>query len=382
MNNKDKYKEEIASVLRCSPDSIFLYWKGRVALYAALKAMGIGAGDEIILPAFTCVVVPNAIIYAGAKPVYVDISPEDYNLNIEKLSEAITSKTKIILCQNTFGLSSNIEEIIQLAAKKGIYTIEDCTHGFGGFYNGKPNGSYCDAAFYSTQWNKPFSTGIGGFLVVNNPSLLKKVRSLEKHKIKPSFKEKYLLSSLIIFRKYFINNFTQPFLVKSFRFLSKYNLVPGSNQGSEFRTPELPEDYFKDISSVQVKAGLKNVREINKLNAYRKKNAGDYTEFLKANNKIYVKEHFFENHIFLKYPLLVKDRNLFLKKAKSSGIMFGDWFLSPLHPIEKDFHSWGFNEACFPEAVYAASKIVNIPTDIENNTRVIKFLASNLDMIE
>ncbi len=76
--NENTYKKAIASVLGCSSDNIFLYWKGRVALYAALKAMGVKEGDEIILPAFTCVVVPNSIIYLGAKPVYVDINPQQF----------------------------------------------------------------------------------------------------------------------------------------------------------------------------------------------------------------------------------------------------------------------------------------------------------------
>jgi len=382
MYDEKKYKEEIASILGCSPDSIFLYWKGRVALYAALKAMEIKTGDEIILPAFTCVVVPNAIIYAEAIPVYVDISVENYNLDLTKLYGAISSKTKAILCQNTFGLSSNVEEIVDIAAKKKLYTIEDCTHGFGGLYNGKPNGSYCDAAFYSTQWNKPFSTGIGGFLVVNNLNLLEKVRSLEVDKIKPGFKEKHLLSSLIFFRKYFINNFTQAVLVKLFRLLSMYNLIPGSNQGSELRSPELPEDYFKDISPVQIKTGLKNLRGINALNTRRKDNANDYTKFLREHNKTYIKEQLFNNHIFLKYPLLVKDRKLFFALAKESGIILGDWFLSPLHPIEKDLDLWGFNVDLFPNAVSISEKIVNLPTDIKNNQKVLRFLKIYLDMIE
>ena len=77
-----KYKEQIASFLNCQPNNIFLYWKGRVALYAFLKSLDLKKDDEVIIPAFTCVVVPNAIIYAGLKPVYVDISTETFNMDI------------------------------------------------------------------------------------------------------------------------------------------------------------------------------------------------------------------------------------------------------------------------------------------------------------
>src|SRR5512147_1714648 len=106
-----QYKTEIAKVLNSNPDSVFLYWKGRIALYAVLKAMEVKEGDEIILPGFTCVVVPNAILYLGAKPVYIDISLDNYNFDVAKIESAISDKTKVILCQNTFGLSSNIDKV-------------------------------------------------------------------------------------------------------------------------------------------------------------------------------------------------------------------------------------------------------------------------------
>ena len=201
-----KYRKAIASALSCNEENIFFYWKGRIALYAFLKSLKLQKDDEVIIPAFTCVVVPNAIFYTGLKPVYVDISPKTFNIDISLLEKAISNRTKVIVCQNTFGLSSNILEIISFAKKHNLYTIEDCTHGFGGYYKGKPNGSYCDAAFYSTQWNKPFSTGIGGFLVVNDDKLVKNVRALEIEKAKPSIVEMIVLLFLLIFRQLIVNH--------------------------------------------------------------------------------------------------------------------------------------------------------------------------------
>lgn len=379
--NIDLYKSEIANKVNSDPENVFLYWKGRIALYAILKAMGVKEGDEVILPGFTCVVVPNAIIYLGAKPVYIDISPDNYNMEISELENAVTGKTKVIICQNTFGLSSNVDKIVEIAKSHNLFTIEDCTHGFGGFYKGKPNGSYCDAAFYSTQWNKPFSTGIGGFLVVNNPDLLDKIKLLEKNKIKPHTTEKFVLLFLILFRKYFVNNLTQSVLVKLFRLLSKYNLIIGSNRGEELSAPDLPEQYFKDISSVQIKAGLKRIQKISELNALRRKNALEYTSFLKLKNKTYVDESLFDDHMFLKYPLLVKNRELFFSLAKQYHLILGDWFLSPLHPITDNFDLWGFDESRFPNAVTISRHIVNLPTEIKDNTRVFNFLNEYLEQI-
>lgn len=380
--NQLAYKKAIASVLQCDANKIFLYWKGRIALYAILKTLDLRAGDEVIIPAFTCVVVPNAILYAGLKPVYVDISPETLNMNVSLIEKAISNRTKVILCQNTFGLSSNIEEIISLAKRYSLFTIEDCTHGFGGFYNGKPNGSYCDAAFYSTQWNKPFSTGIGGFLVVNNENLLDKMVSLEKNKIKPGVLEKLGLRFLISFRKLFVNRYTQWSLVKFYRFLSKKNLTVGSNQGKELYSIVMPTNYFKDISYVQISAGIKSLKDISRINEVRKKNALSYNEFLISHNKNHVDASLFSNHIFLKYPLIVKNRELFFELAKNSRITLGDWFLSPLHPVKEDLEKWQLVRYNYPIADSISKKIVNLPTDIGSNTAVIKFLYQNLELIE
>jgi len=378
----NNYKKVIASILKCKQDQIFLYWKGRVALYAILKAMGIKEGDEIVLPAFTCVVVPNAILYLGAKPVYVDISPENYNINIDLLEKAITIRTKVIICQNTFGLSSNVEQMIQIAERHNLFTIEDCTHGFSGYYNGKPNGSYCDAAFYSTQWNKPFSTGIGGFLVTNNSGLINKVKMLESQKVNPTLKDKLTLVFLLFFNRYFVNRYTYWTMVKFYRFLSKSNLILGSNQGGEISGVDMPRNYLKDVSSVQINAGIRHLNQLEKVNKLRKKNAVDYTQYLKLNRKVYVNENLFANHLFLKYPLLVKNRILFLKLAEKEKIALGDWFLSPLHPVKGSLKLWNFNSEFFPQGTGISKKIVNLPTDIEDNSKVLEFLTINIDMIE
>ncbi|MCK5492423.1 MAG: DegT/DnrJ/EryC1/StrS aminotransferase family protein [Candidatus Omnitrophica bacterium] len=378
----NSYKKVIASILECNQDQVFLYWKGRVALYAILKAMGVQKDDEIILPAFTCVVIPNAILYLGAKPIYVDISPENYNINIDLLEKTITTRTKVIICQNTFGLSSNIEQMIQIAKRHNLFSIEDCTHGFSGYYNGNPNGSYCDAAFYSTQWNKPFSTGIGGFLVVNNQELIKKVEQLEGKKIKPSLMDKTILAFLLFFNHYFVNRYTYWTMIKFYRFLSKNNLIIGSNQGGELSGVKIPKDYFKDISSVQVNAGIRQLKQLDKVNKLRKNNALEYTQFLKDQNKTFVSENLFDNHLFLKYPLLVKDRELFFRLAEREKISLGDWFLSPLHPIKGNLELWEFNLELFSYGSSIAKKIVNLPTDIEDNSKVLKFLTKNIKMIE
>lgn len=378
---ESEYKKKLSEHLNCDTTKIFLYWKGRVALYGILKAMGVKAGDEVILQAYTCVVVANAILYLGAIPIYVDIDEATYNMNVELLESKITEKTKVIICQNTYGLSTNLEKIIAIAKKHKIYTVEDCTHGFGGFYNGMPNGSYCDAAFFSTQWSKPFTTGIGGFSVVHDALLKAIVDSIDRHKASPTFVEIVNLRVLYFVKKYIVNRGTYWALVKLYRLLSKFNFVLGSSSGEEISTIEMPKGYFKDISICQLKKGIKELGNFSDVQALRRKNAEAITAFLEINNKTCVKREFFKNNIFLRYPLLVKDREEFKEMAGKENIILGEWFDTPLYPVYENLEKWNFSLEEFPVSKKVCASVVNLETDLVNNYKVIDFLKNHLHLI-
>ena len=193
-------KTEISKYLKT--DNIYFHYKGRVSLYVILQAMNVKEGDEVIIPAYTCVVVPNPIIYLGAKPVYVDIDKDNLCMDINLLEKNITEKTKVIICQNTYGLSANVDTIVEIAKKHNLYTIEDCTHGFGGFYKNQPNGSYCDAPLLNAM-EQTFSSGIGGFLTINNAELLENINKIDRQKAKPGFLTKLNLKLLFLLKDIF-----------------------------------------------------------------------------------------------------------------------------------------------------------------------------------
>jgi perosamine synthetase len=376
-----EYRLALSKSLKSNPDQLFCYWKGRVALYTALKAIGIKEGDEVVLPAFTCVVVPNAIIYVKAIPIYVDIDKESLNATLFNIQAATTEKTKCILIQNTFGLSSEVDEIVAFAKSKGIITIEDCTHGYGGMYNNLPNGVRSDFAFFSTQWNKPFSTGIGGILLVNNPEYLDAVAQENKFLIKPGFKKASILKALILFKKVFLGDRTYWFFVKLYRYLSKIGLVVGSSSGTEITSIQMPNEFFMGASSVQFNEGIKALKGLEISMQQRKINAELYTNWLRSNDKVNVKEPLHENHAFLKYPILVKDRAIFISKAEKASIRLGDWFLSPIHPVKSEFENWFLNPQNFANASFVSMHILNLPTEIKNSEKVLAFLSQNSDDI-
>ena len=145
-----------------------LYFRGRVALHAILNGLGIGSGDEVALQAFTCVAVPEGIMATGARPVWIDIESDGYNMAPESLESRITPRTSAIVVQHTYGIPADLERILSIAERHQIPVIEDCCHTLASTYHGKPVGSFGVASFYSFEWGKPLVAGIGGAAVVND----------------------------------------------------------------------------------------------------------------------------------------------------------------------------------------------------------------------
>lgn len=375
------YKIQIAQKLDAKPSQIFTYWKGRVGLYAILKSLNIKEGDEVIIPAFTCVVVPNAIIYLKAKPVYVDINAQTYNTTLSQVEHAVTTNTKAILIQNTFGLSSEVEEIARFAKQKNIITIEDCTHGFGGTYNQKPNGTFADFSFFSSQWNKPFSTGIGGFIYVKNEQYIQSIKTVNEQLVQPSLKEVTMLRFLYFIKNILITPKTYWTLIKLYRFLSKKGIVVGSSSGEEITSIKEPKGYFKSSSNFQAKKGIKQLNKLDQLINHRIENAKKINVFLIKHDKVSVNKSLYPNHSFLKFPVLVTNRSEFKEAAEKANIKLGDWFVSPIHPIESDFHKWQLVVDDYPTAKNISEKILNLDTDTKNIDKTLEFLSNNLQYI-
>ena len=151
------------------------FFRGRVALYAILKAMGIGAGDHVVTQAFTCIAVPEAIIASGAHPVYVDLESNGFNMDPDDFKLKITSQTRAVVVQHTYGIPANMDSIVQIADERSIHIIEDCCHTLVSKYRGKLVGTFGAGSFYSYEWGKPIVVGIGGSAGVNDKDLRKKI---------------------------------------------------------------------------------------------------------------------------------------------------------------------------------------------------------------
>jgi perosamine synthetase len=151
---------------------------GSVALDAAVAALGIGQGDEVILPTFTIISCAVAIVRAGAVPVVVDCEPDTWNMDVSQIEAKITPKTKAIMVVHIYGLPVDMEPVLTLADKYGLHIIEDAAEMHGQTYKGRPCGSFGAISTFSFYPNKHVTTGEGGMMVTDDEQLAERCRSL------------------------------------------------------------------------------------------------------------------------------------------------------------------------------------------------------------
>lgn len=158
---------------------------GSMALDAAVAALSLGGGDEVIMPTFTIISCAAAVVRAGAVPVVVDCDPVTWNMDIAQIEARITSRTKAIMVVHIFGLPVDLDPVMAVALKQGLKVIEDAAEMHGQTYKGKPCGSFGDISTFSFYPNKHVTTGEGGMIVTDDPSLAEKCRSLRNLCFKP-----------------------------------------------------------------------------------------------------------------------------------------------------------------------------------------------------
>ena len=149
---------------------------GTVAIHLALSALGIGRGDEVIIPSFTMIATAFAVCYTGAKPVFVDADKDTWNIDVTKIEEKITQNTKAIIPVHIFGNPCNMDEIGKIAKKHNLYILEDAAEAHGAEFKGKKTGSFSDIASFSFFANKNLTTGEGGMVVTDSEDYYKKCR--------------------------------------------------------------------------------------------------------------------------------------------------------------------------------------------------------------
>ena len=169
---EEKFAQYIGSERAVSTQS------GTAALHMALYELGIGKGDEVIVPAFTFIATINPVLYVGAKPVIIDMDPVTWNIDPHEIKKAITEKTRAIIPVHVYGSVCNMEEIMEIAQENNLFVIEDATESLGATYKNRHTGTFGDFGFFSFNGNKLITTGGGGMIVSNDPEKIEHIKFL------------------------------------------------------------------------------------------------------------------------------------------------------------------------------------------------------------
>lgn len=329
---------------------------GRSALYAILHCSDIGKGDEVIIQAFTCVAVPNAIIATGAMPIYVDI---DSTLTIDPgdLETKITKKTKAIIVQHTFGIPTNMDVILSIAQKYKIPIIEDVAHTIGGEYKRKKLGTIGDAAIFSFGREKAFSSVFGGMAITNDLVLGKKLHMYQKQKNFPSFfwvmQQLFypIIASLMLTLYYvlFIGKIMH-YVLRRFHFFS-YPVSTNEKKGIF-----LP----REVKRLPNALAFLVLLQLKKLETYNQKRR-HFSKFYKE--QLTETGFQFDIHTpLLRFPLIVSDKKKIKAYFAKRGIYIGDFYNQVVDPLGVHLEKIYYKKGMCPNAEKIAEQVINLPT--------------------
>lgn len=357
--------------------SCFLLAKGRVGLYVGLRALGLPPGSKVLMPGYTCVVVPSAVQYAGLRPVYVDIDPRTYNID-PALLERVPAGVSAVVVQHTYGIPADMAAVGRWAAARGIPLIEDCCHVFGVRVGGRLCGTLGSFAFMSGQWNKPFSTGLGGILLVNDPALAERAGEIiRREAVSPGRLKSLLLRAQIAAFQFLVRPETATRMTRVYRTLSGLGLTIGSSSAEEYRGV-MPAGYLSRMAACQARQGLREMARIEDNLRHRARLTAFYQRELPRIGFAAVAGVPADAWPLLRYPVRVADKGEVLTRASRQGLEIGSWFDLPLHPAGTRMEDFGYSPGACPQAEAASAEVVNLPTHLRvtdaTAERTVQFL--------
>lgn len=331
---------------------------GRAALFAILKGLGIGEGDEVLLQAFTCAVVPNMVIALGARPVYVDIT-QKLTLNPLDLKKKLSQRSKAVIVQHTFGVPADMQNILTLAKNYRIDVIEDVAHTIGGTYKGKKLGSFGKASFFSFGRDKAFSSVFGGVAITNDPVLGRKLLLFQKRLALPSpfWVAQQLFHPVafaLILPLYNTWSLGKMLLV----LFQKLHLLsfPVTKKEEEGR---IDATFLKKLPHALAHLALMQLKKVETFNKGREEIAKLYREALTTDGVVVP---VWQTIPFLRFPLLVKRRDEVLAYFKKHGVYLGNWYAEIVDPKGVDLEKVHYTKGSCPNAEAIAQTILNLPT--------------------
>jgi len=308
---------------------------GTVALHLALLALGIGEGDEVIVPNFTYIATANAVMYTGAIPIFASFKNETLNIDDESMVKLITNKTKAIICVHLYGNSCNIKRTQEIAKKYNLYLIEDAAEAIGTEYNGQKIGSYGDISTFSFYGNKTITTGEGGMVVTNSDILADRVKILKDQ---------------------------------------------GMSRVKRYWFEEIGYNYR--MTNIQAAMGYGQMQRINELVEKKVENAKIYDELLKNESGIkFIKTEDNSKNSFWMYSIILDEyddekRNVLMDELKRRGVETRPFFylmteMPPYKNYRKDNQDYSLK-------CKISNSGINLPSSTMLDKQDIEFVCSNL----
>jgi perosamine synthetase len=331
----------------------------RVGLYGVLRALGIGAGHEVLLQVPTHVVVANAIRYTAATPVYVDCELSTFNIDLEQAERRITSRTRAVVLQHTFGIPVDLDAVLALTRRHGLVLIEDCVHALGAIYDGSQVGSFGHAAIFSTEETKTISTTMGGMVVTDDPELAAKLRAFQARCAPPprSLTARYL-AKLVAY--HLLNDpFVHRYPRRIYELIGRRNPLPQATSASESQGMR-PPGYERRLSNAQAAVGLSQFRGLEANLAHRRAISDLYAARLGELRHELPQAPQRAAPAYVRFPLRVRDRAATISALARHAVL-GTWFTSVLEESETSA-AIGYVTGSCPRAELAARQLVNLPT--------------------
>jgi len=326
-----QFEKEFA--LFCKTDFAIGLGSGTAALWAAIQGLGIGEGDEVITTPNTFIATAEAISFAGAKPVFVDIDEQTYNINPQLIEDAITPKTKAIIPVHLYGQTADMNPIMEIAKAKDLFVIEDACQAHGAKCNGKPAGSIGDAGCFSFYPGKNLGAyGEAGAVVTNNLQLADNLQMFRDH----GQKKKY------------------------------YHAIVGWNARMD--------GFQGAILSVKLKY-------LNQWNESRRKNAQLYNGLLADIDGIITPtEVDYAKHVYHLYVIRVKNRDEFMAALVENDVFCGIHYPIPLH-LQDAYSSLGYKKGDYPVAEKCCEQLVSLPMFPELTSEQISYVVEKIKNI-
>lgn len=320
---------------------------GRASLFAIIGTLGLKPGDQIVVPAFTCQCVANAISFNGVEIHFADIETETYGMSARALNKALTSRTRAVLIQYTFGLvCRDIALLLEIARQHGIWIIEDCAHATGGRWQHRLLGTLGDIAFFSSERSKIVNTIHGGWVITANPALGE--RLMKVYRQTPLADEEYIRNLLHTLRHAYV-------MQQGGHPARQVKPVP-QMQSAELSGLFTPQYRWRMAEPVAELLVLQLSR-LESILQRRREGAAFWQQW--ASEKGFQPPSVDEGaqNTWLRFPLLVDEpkTEVLARMEQELNVEAGVWFTTPIHP-----------QPCHlpdcPVGMDAAKRCINLPT--------------------